>query len=360
MKFHLLAPIVLFLSLWLVSEIVRGAGYEEIAEEEAQLLLYMPSFKDSEREFRRKVARGSVFESGSWVATGDSSRIASLKYIRPRFGSTYVYTEDSTLPIPEKIRKAFSRYSEGDIQIGNAGWSHNHIGELEFRQFTIKSVLQCVFMRQFFGAGQDVDLVVGSVKEPLGDRLLQGWYCEASPDSPISRRSRTQFLDGVGLRDWSMPRSQPLATGGASTMVALLPPAFFAVTSPSNAQEELEIYGAIRRFIQSKASLKVSFDYAGRHRVASSATDSVWQGSVVKKKPDGPKMRALGEELEVDVLVLAWIKRMWARTEIDLYVYDVANGRMYEGTGHLGDARQLVESMFARVDIPDEGNSVPP
>jgi hypothetical protein len=74
--------------------------------------------------------------------------------------------------------------------------------------------------------------------------------------------------------------------------------------------------------------------------------------------PDKAKMRAIGEDLGVDVLVLAWIKGMWARTEIDLYVFEVASGKLHQSTASLGQARQLVESTFALANVPNEGETV--
>ena len=140
-------------------------------------------------------------------------------------------------------------------------------------------------------------------------------------------------------------RTLPVLYGGLK--VGILPPAFFKATSPYNDHKEEEIYGEVRRFIRSKSSFTLSVDYAAKHEFGLSEAHTVWQGSAVRKVPDTAKMRDIGKEIGVDILVLAWIKNMQAMTTIDLYVFDVASGKMRSRTARMSQAKELVESTFA-------------
>ncbi len=151
-------------------------------------------------------------------------------------------------------------------------------------------------------------------------------------------------------------RSTSRVTTTGPLHVGILPPAFMNPTLPSSMQKEDDFYSEARRFIRSEPSLTVSFDYVARSgvrsRVGSWETHSVWQGSVVKKVPDNAKMRAIREELGVDILVLAWISDGdRANTTVDFYGFDVANGKMHQGTDVLGQAKGLVASTFAQCGI---------
>jgi hypothetical protein len=144
--------------------------------------------------------------------------------------------------------------------------------------------------------------------------------------------------------------TQPQPAG--SLKVGLLPPAFINPTLPSNTDKEMDIYSEIRRYIQSNPSFEVSFDYGVGYGVGSSEIHAVWQGSVVEKVPDKAKMKAIGENLGVDILVLAWITGNRTNVSIDLYVFDVASGKMHQGTANSDQAKQLVESTFAQFGSP--------
>jgi hypothetical protein len=141
--------------------------------------------------------------------------------------------------------------------------------------------------------------------------------------------------------------------------VGILPPAFLNPTLPSNDDKESGIYSEIRRYIHSKPNFDVSYDYGARYGAGPLDTHAVWQGSVVKKVPDKVKMRAIGEELAVDVLVLAWITGNKTNAIIDLYVFEVASGRMSHDTDGLGRAKGLVASTFAFVKVRPGGSRSP-
>jgi hypothetical protein len=136
-------------------------------------------------------------------------------------------------------------------------------------------------------------------------------------------------------------------------MVGILPPAFISPSLPSNDGKEWGVYTEIRRYIGSKPSFDVSFDYAAKYEIGPLGAYAVWQGSVTKKVPDRAKMRTIAEEFGVDILVLAWVGGgKGGNTTIDLYVFDVAGGRMHKRTAKLEQAKQLVESTFALANAP--------
>ncbi len=186
--------------------IVGCADTENIATDAPQLALHMPGLESSKYEYDRVVEQNLVYEVASWTPTEGVGPIATLTYVKPRWGSVSVFTEDSVLPMPEKIAQDFANVPPLKVRIGESGQSANHIGKLAYQNFALGPAMQCVFMRQFFGTNDDVDVVVGSNKPPLGDRLLEGWYCYGPQSTPLSHYTVTKFFDSVGVRDWSMPR----------------------------------------------------------------------------------------------------------------------------------------------------------
>jgi hypothetical protein len=144
----------------------------------------------------------------------------------------------------------------------------------------------------------------------------------------------------------------PTAAPKQSITVGILAPGFNRPTSPTNNDLEEQIHGDIRRSIRSNPSLTVAYDYAARGEIGPSDVHSVWQGNAVKKTPDSARMEAIGKELGVDCLVLAWIKNMWAKAEIDLYVFGVAENRMHQRTMDLREANRLVGSTISMCQTP--------
>jgi hypothetical protein len=204
------------------------------------------------------------------------------------------------------------------------------------RRYTLENVEQ--FFKNLL---RDVPAVEMRVAEAHRRKLEE--QCAAQPE-------RCRVGAEMLARSKSPPKekhdaiqSQP----AGALKVGILPPAFVNPTLPSNIDKESDIYSEIRGYIRSQPSLQVSFDYGVGFGVGSSEVHAVWQGSVVKKVPDKTRMQAIGEDLGVDILVLAWITGNRANASIDLYVFDVARGRMHQGTDNVGQARGLVESTFA-------------
>jgi hypothetical protein len=146
-------------------------------------------------------------------------------------------------------------------------------------------------------------------------------------------------------------RAQSQPTGPLK--VGLLPP--LSAGSSRDDEIEGEIYKEIRRYIASDRSFGLSFDYTARYRAGSLDTHAVWQGTVVKKVPDEAKLRVIGQALGADILVLttaSGVTSYGGRIEVSLYVFDVAGGKMYQGTDNFKQLKTLVESTFAQSSIP--------
>ena len=199
--------LVLLALTWLMPGIAANAGMEPIDEQHAQLVLRMQGFENADGVFKRARIHGLVYEVGTWSVSDRSTiRSASLKYVHPRQKASSVLAEDSKLPMVEKIRRIVPEGKRYALEFGPAGRASNHISGLEYQSFVVGSNLQCVFMRQLFGDEARVDVTSENVNGSLGDRLIQGWYCEGPLDAPLSERSRTQFFEAVDAKDWSMSR----------------------------------------------------------------------------------------------------------------------------------------------------------
>ena len=134
--------------------------------------------------------------------------------------------------------------------------------------------------------------------------------------------------------------------------IGILTPGFYRPTSPSNSEKEEQVHTAISRVIHSKPSLTLSYDYAMSGGVGPEDVNSVWKGTVIKKIPDREKVQTVGEDLGVNCLVLIWIKNMWARSEVDLYVADISHGSMYQQSGGLGEVESLMSAAVSDCEGP--------
>lgn len=197
---------LVLVSRWLlpIPVIVGCANTDNISTENPQLALHMAGLQNSKYEYDRVVEQNLVYEIASWTSGDGFGPMAMLTYAKPRWGSVTVFTEDSVLPMPEKITQDFANVPQVKVRIGESGQSSNHIGELTYQRFALGPTMQCVFMRQFFGTNDDVDVVVGSNKPPLGDWMLEGWYCNIPEVSPLSQYTIKQFVEGIDIEDWSM------------------------------------------------------------------------------------------------------------------------------------------------------------
>jgi hypothetical protein len=135
--------------------------------------------------------------------------------------------------------------------------------------------------------------------------------------------------------------------------VGILPPASIRGGSSVGAQTEREIHDQILRFIQSTPTLALGHDYTARDGAGSSDVYAVWQGSYVKKVPDKTKLRVIAEELGADILVLASVKSGTSYSpwrDVSLYVFDVASGKMYQGSDDLTRIKGLIASTFGPIE----------
>jgi hypothetical protein len=153
----------------------------------------------------------------------------------------------------------------------------------------------------------------------------------------------------VALADADM--AQPYARA-ASVRIGILEPGFNRSTSPSNSDLGDKLHRGVLKAIRSEPTFSVSYDYAKGWSVGPSDAQSVWQGTVVNKEPDPAKVRAIASELGVDCLVLAWIRNLWARAEVDLYLYDVSLDRLHKKSGELDDVDSLASAVASACHAP--------
>lgn len=179
------------------------------------------------------------------------------------------------------------------------------------------------------GTGTAGTLVLAKLKPP--ENISKATSVAAKPKPPISA----------------------VASEPESLRVAILPMAFVNPTLPSNAEKELDANRAIRSYIRDEPALFLAFDYMDKSDSVPANAYSVWEGPMTKKRPDEYKLREVAKEMEVDVLVLAWISGNRARPELDLYVYDINKEKLHEGTGNLVDSQDLLPSMFAKIEMPN-------
>jgi hypothetical protein len=192
-----------------------------------------------------------------------------------------------------------------------------------------------------------------------GCRYVGGiWRCDApEPEPEVALAIGAGAL--AGSNSPSEKERDPTRSQAAGALkVGILPPAFLNPSWSTLPDKEEDIYGEIGGFVQSTSTLTVGYDYGARFGFGSLDTHAVWQGSVVKKVPDEAKLRVVGKELGADILVLAWMDNMATRITIVLYVYDIASGKLYQGTDDLARAKGLVASTFALASLPTKGKTV--
>lgn len=132
--------------------------------------------------------------------------------------------------------------------------------------------------------------------------------------------------------------------------VGLFPAAFFSPTLPSTTVNELSVNTALQIFVDSSAALEMSFDYSKDSTKAKYTYGKIWTGSAVKKDPRVPGVRRAARLMDLDVVVMYWIKNVWAQNNMDIYVYDVAADRMHRESGLQKDKERLISQAFAAVD----------
>ena len=151
----------------------------------------------------------------------------------------------------------------------------------------------------------------------------------------------------MAARNW-----QSTAASESRILIGLLPPR--SGGSGSSDEIEGEVYKELRRYIESNRNFDLTFDYTVQYGAGSLDIYGVWRGNAVKKIPDRAKIQVIGDELGTDILVLTRIRAdsYGGLNYIGLYVFDVANGKMYQGTDNFEQLKRLIESTFAQSGIP--------
>jgi len=136
-----------------------------------------------------------TFSPGGWPA-------ADLTFTRMKdvYRGSYSYIRASSLS--ELIDEHFPART---IRYGYKGITRNVLGELEYRQFSVDTVADCVFIEQGISRDSDqVDLHSGAA--PLGDMIVRGWYCARSSD-PNQDALFREFIASIGIFGFAVPDS---------------------------------------------------------------------------------------------------------------------------------------------------------
>lgn len=179
--------------------------WQAVPPSEGTLMLNGPGLERVATDRERAKSVHQTLERARWQGRG-GLREAVLMLIEA--GSETVFCESSASPLDETIEQNFS-----DAALGESGNSVNAIAKLEYQRFTISGTTRCVYMRQFFGGCMDqYELVTGCDGEPLGNTMLEGFYCgavgEKLPDGTLE-----QFFHGIGVKGFAEPLAGPVSKG---------------------------------------------------------------------------------------------------------------------------------------------------
>ena len=133
--------------------------------------------------------------------------------------------------------------------------------------------------------------------------------------------------------------------------MAVLP--FWGRQSASAAQEgadaSVEISEFAHNFLRNRSSLNMIYSYyqpSFDHAPVNEAGD-LWSGNAVNRAPRMGAMRELGRSLGADgVLVYGYEPRPGAGADIQVYLVDVADGRVIRRQGDLGALAEITRDSF--------------
>ncbi len=136
-----------------------------------------------------------TFSPGGWPA-------ADLTFTRMKdvYRGSYSYIRTRSLSELTDVH-----FPTRKIGYGYKGITRNVLGELEYRQFSVDTVADCVFIEQGISRYSDqLDLRSGDA--PLGDMIVRGWYCARSSD-PNQDALFREFIASIGIFGFAVPDS---------------------------------------------------------------------------------------------------------------------------------------------------------
>ena len=149
----------------------------------------------SKREYDKDIVERYqwTFRPGGWPAAD-----LTFRRMKDTYRNSYSYFRTHSLS--EQIDRHFSTRTIG---YGYKGITRNVLGELEYRQFSVDTVADCVFMEQGISRYSDqFDLRNGA--DPLGDMIVRGWYCARSSD-PNQDALFREFIASIGIYGYAVP-----------------------------------------------------------------------------------------------------------------------------------------------------------
>ena len=122
-----------------------------------------------------------------------------------------------------------------------------------------------------------------------------------------------------------------------------------APATEEGADASVEISEFVHNFLRSRSSLDMIYSYyepGFDHAPVNEASD-LWSGDAVNKTPRLRAIRELGRSLGADgVLLYGYEPRPGAGAEIQVYLVDVADGRVIRRDGNLGDLAEVTRDSF--------------
>jgi hypothetical protein len=148
------------------------------------------------------------------------------------------------------------------------------------------------------------------------------------------------------------PAAAPAEAIAVPRRVAVLP--FWGRQSAQAAAEgpdlSVELSEFVHNFLRGRTTLEMIYSYyrPGFDHAPVNEAGDLWSGDAVSKEPRMEALRGIGRELGADaVLVFGYEPKPGAGAEIQLYLVDVADGRIIRRTGDLAELADITRDGFS-------------
>lgn len=148
------------------------------------------------------------------------------------------------------------------------------------------------------------------------------------------------------------PAAAPVEAVAAPRRVAVLP--FWGRQSAQAAAEgpdlSVELSEFVHNFLRGRTTLEMIYSYyrPGFDHAPVNEAGDLWSGDAVSKEPRLEALREIGRELGADaVLVFGYEPKLGAGAAIQLYLVDVADGRMIRRAGDLAELADITRDGFS-------------
>lgn len=194
------------IGVWLLliapASVTMGCAGSGVTADDYTLVANPPGLKYSSPTTSKQEGDKEFIERYQWTFRPGGWPAADLTFIRMKevYRGNYSYVRSKSLP--DQIDGHFSTRT---IRYGHKGIARNVLGELGYRQFSVDTVADCVFIEQGISRYSDqFDLRSGA--EPLGDMVIRGWYCAKSSE-PYQDTLFRKFIASIGIYGFAVPDS---------------------------------------------------------------------------------------------------------------------------------------------------------